>query len=264
MEGLLEGPGLFMEAPGGSSSSLQSFTPLGALLGAQSEAANGAAAAGDAGEGAVGSSLGSLSLPAAVLKRIARSAVPGVRLSSEALAALHRIAQVYVCFATDRGLGQVKAEGEKKKKGKSNPVLRKTLHTEHVMRFLSAEMPPLASKLASLCPELMPVEFKPAGVQLLEALHEQERKVQKAGERVEGGEAVASDEAAAASNPQSGDLSGFFGGKRPAESAATGAGKRARHAPSTSDEPTAAPVPLTRFFGASRPAAAAAPLEEGS
>lgn len=121
--------------------------------------------------------LAGIALPAASIKRIVRSAAPGVRFSSEAIAGFHRVAQAFALFATDRSLAEQTKEIEKAKKAaKSKQALpRKTLTAEHVMRFLSAELPPIASKVSTLFPDLMPTEFKPAGVLLLEQLHEQSK-----------------------------------------------------------------------------------------
>merc|ERR1712194_3164 len=94
----------------------------------------------------------------------------------EAVAALHRVAQVFVCFATDRSLGVIQAEKDKAKKMKGknvNLLAKPTLGADHVMRFLSADLPQVASKMSSLFPDLMPTEFKPPGVILLEHLEEQ-------------------------------------------------------------------------------------------
>jgi len=66
--------------------------------------------------------MASISLPATSIKRIARSAAPGVRFSSEAIAGLHRVAQAFVCFATDRSLQEMKVEADRanrKQKGKT-------------------------------------------------------------------------------------------------------------------------------------------------
>mmetsp|Transcript_140999 Transcript_140999/g.438332 ORF Transcript_140999/g.438332 Transcript_140999/m.438332 type:complete len:332 (-) Transcript_140999:74-1069(-) len=122
--------------------------------------------------------LPALSLPAAAIKRAAKAVAPEVRFGSEAVAALHRVAQAFVCFATDRALHEARVEADKAKKvkgSKANPTARKTLTADHVMRFLSSDLPPIAKKLASLVPDLMPTEYKPAGVRLLEQLHEQEK-----------------------------------------------------------------------------------------
>jgi histone H3/H4 len=128
--------------------------------------------------------LASTSLPSSTIKRIVRTASPGVRFNSEAIAGFHRVAQAFVLFATDRSIAEVAKEAEKLRKAsksKSIPTARKTLTSEHVMRFLTSEMPPIASKVAALFPDLMPGDFKPAGVRLLEQLQEQS-KVGQAGE----------------------------------------------------------------------------------
>lgn len=122
--------------------------------------------------------LQTISLPAASIKRIAKSAAPGVSFNAEALAGLHRIAQAFVCYATDRSLAEVRHEVERGRRGtkaRSLPPPRKVLGADHVMRFLHTSLPPVANKVAQLFPDLMPFEHKPAGVQLLEQLHEQRR-----------------------------------------------------------------------------------------
>lgn len=144
--------------------------------------------------------LASISLPRSMLKRIARNAAPEARFSSEAVAGLHRIAQVFICFATDRALGELKAENDKARKGKKNPVLRRTLGADHVMRFLTAELPPIASKVSNLFPDLVPPEFKPPAVKLLEQLHEQEKAFEPSGAQAQGGFLKAL--AGAATSPQ--------------------------------------------------------------
>lgn len=123
------------------------------------------------------SGLASVSLPTSTIRRIARSAVPGVKFSSEAISGLHRIAQAYVCFATDRSIAELQVDIDKanKIKGKLRPVVKKQVTPEHVMRFLSTEMPPIASKLSTLFPNLVPADFRPTGVRLLEQLAEQEQ-----------------------------------------------------------------------------------------
>mmetsp|Transcript_118026 Transcript_118026/g.328952 ORF Transcript_118026/g.328952 Transcript_118026/m.328952 type:complete len:340 (-) Transcript_118026:61-1080(-) len=149
--------------------------------------------------------LSELSLPAAVIRRAARSAAPGVHFSKEAIAALHRVAQAYICFATDGALREVQAEADKvrKAKGKINPMARKSLGADHVMRFLTAELPPIAKKVAILFPDLMPSEFKPAGIRLLEQLQEQEKAADTAAPAPAAGAAAAA-EAAGAPPPPSG------------------------------------------------------------
>jgi len=127
--------------------------------------------------------LSSTSLPFSSIKRIVRTASPGVRFSAEAVAGFHRVAQAFALFATDRSLAEQAKEAEKAKKAsksKNPPLMRKTVTAEHVMKFLTAELPPIATKVASLFPELMPGDFKPAGVQLMEQLSEQSRAAQAA------------------------------------------------------------------------------------
>eukprot|EP00930_Biecheleria_cincta_P062446 TRINITY_DN4791_c0_g1_i2.p1 TRINITY_DN4791_c0_g1~~TRINITY_DN4791_c0_g1_i2.p1 ORF type:complete len:241 (+),score=74.40 TRINITY_DN4791_c0_g1_i2:305-1027(+) len=63
----------------------------------------------------------------------------------------------------------------KAKKGQKPPPTKKSLQVEHVMRFLTLEMPQLATKTASFFPDYVPEEFKPESVQLLEKLHQQLR-----------------------------------------------------------------------------------------
>jgi len=148
-------------------------------VGAAAEVAPDAAQGGEASE-----ELAEVALPFAAVKRIVRSAAPGARFSREAFAGLHRIAQSFVCFATDRSLHEARVDAEKARKttkGKTaQQAVRRTVGAEHVMRFLNVEMPPIAKKMATLFPDLMPAEFKPAGVKLLEQLHEQERAAKAA------------------------------------------------------------------------------------
>eukprot|EP00929_Paragymnodinium_shiwhaense_P047712 TRINITY_DN24197_c0_g1_i1.p1 TRINITY_DN24197_c0_g1~~TRINITY_DN24197_c0_g1_i1.p1 ORF type:complete len:312 (-),score=98.55 TRINITY_DN24197_c0_g1_i1:117-1052(-) len=126
--------------------------------------------------------LPTLSLPASHLRRIAKAAAPlGSRFSSEAIAALQRVAQVYILYATDRAIAQAQSEAAdaKKKKSKSAgpiPTGRK-MGAEHVMRFLGAEMPTLATKLSNLLPDEMQKEFRPVAHQLLEEYRAQQRKL---------------------------------------------------------------------------------------
>lgn len=119
--------------------------------------------------------LASLSLPISTIRRIARTAAPNHRLTTEVTAGLHRIAQAFICYATDRSLAELQNEAERARKHKSKAAVvpKKTLYPEHVMRFLMAESPHLANKLANLFPEMMPGEFKPLSVRLLEQLHKQ-------------------------------------------------------------------------------------------
>jgi len=112
-------------------------------------------------------------LPHAVVKRIIKGACPDARFSRDALAGLNRVAQSFAMFATDRALAEQAKESEKLKKlpkSKHNPLTRRSLTVDHVMRFLSVELAPIANKVSSLYPELMPHGFKPAGVKLLEQL----------------------------------------------------------------------------------------------
>lgn len=127
---------------------------------------------------AVDPELGSLSFPAAVIKRIARSAAPpGVRFNPEALAGLHRVAQTFILYATEKSLQALQSEADlvskaQKKKGvKQAP--KKTLGIDHVMRFLSTDFPAVATKIGTCFPELVPDEHKPEAVRLLEQLHAQ-------------------------------------------------------------------------------------------
>jgi len=122
--------------------------------------------------------LAELSLPSSAVKRLAKIAAPGYRFSSESLAGIQRVAQAYIVFATNGALSQVKSDGvamNKAKKGQKPQPAKKTLQAEHIMRFLTLEMPQLGTKVASLFPDYVPEEFKPESVQLLEKLHLQLR-----------------------------------------------------------------------------------------
>lgn len=160
--------------------------------------------------------LAGLSLPAAAIRRAAKSAAPGVHFSSEAVAGLHRVAQAFICFSTDRALHEVKAEGDKAKrsKGKANPAPRKTLTADHVMRFLSSEMPPISRKLATLYPDLMPAEYKPAAIKLLEQLQEQEKALAPPPRAAPGGAAAEGEGEAAAPRAATTLLSAFASASR--------------------------------------------------
>lgn len=153
---------------------------LGSVTGgADAEVVPDAARGGEASE-----ELAEIALPLNAVKRIVRSAAPGTRFSREAFAGLHRIAQAFVCFATDRALHEAKVDAEKARKttkGKAaQQTVRRTVGAEHVMRFLAVEIPPIAKKMATLFPDLMPADFKPSGVKLLEQLQEQERAAKAA------------------------------------------------------------------------------------
>jgi histone H3/H4 len=131
--------------------------------------------------------LGVLSLPAAAIKRIAKSGAPRMHIGSEAVAGLHRVAQGFVLHLADRALAEAEAEANKaakqKRSGKTSAAGGR-MAVDHVMKVLTAEVAPIASKLASLFPELMPDDFKPPGVRLLEQLQEQEQEKEKAAARV--------------------------------------------------------------------------------
>jgi histone H3/H4 len=202
--------------------------------------------------------LASIALPASAIKRIVRSAAPGVRFSSEAIAGFHRVAQAFVLFATDRCLAEQAKEVEKlKKAAKSKHALpRKTLTAEHVMRFLSTELPPIASKVSTLFPDLMPAEFKPAGVLLLEQLHEQSK-------------------AAMGEAPNSEQTSLHFNESAAVHETTVQAAKRERDGNATDDKESASKpssskkaktsaacqsASLSQFFGASKAAPKAAHL----
>lgn len=127
-----------------------------------------------------------LSFPTAAVRRIARSAAPGIRFQNEALAAVHRVAQAFVCFATDRSIhelqGNIVLQGPRKK-GKSAPGVKKTLGVEHVMKVMTSEVPSVASKISTLFPDLVPSEYRAQDIRLLEQMHEQTRRVANAGEQ---------------------------------------------------------------------------------
>lgn len=214
--------------------------------------------------------LASVSLPAAAIRRIARSAAPGARFSGESVAALHRVAQVFVCYLTDRSLHEMKVEGDKLKKSKKNPAMPKTLRSDHVMRFLSSELPPIAKKVSTLFPFAVPPEYKPSGVRLLERLHEQERLANLGKDNDSGGNSLLS----SFGTGQQSDPQGApdepplqLGVKRLREEGKEKPAKRtkAEKAPKPAPKPKAAPAKLSAFFGAKdsrAPAAAADALEQ--
>lgn len=147
--------------------------------------------------------LNSIALPAAAIKRIVKNIVPGASFSKEALAGLHRVVQAYCVYANECAMEQMRQENTtmRKVKGKAT-VVRKTLSPDHYMRFLSKEFPPLATKIATLFPDIMPAEFKPPAVQLLQELHVQERDAAK--NAFEASETtLASDQAQTAAQPRS-------------------------------------------------------------
>jgi histone H3/H4 len=128
--------------------------------------------------------LGTVSMPSATMRRIVRSAAPGVRFNGEAIAALHRVAQAFVCYATDRCIQELRGDtvlaapaAQKKKQVKvGGPTsVKKTLGVDHVMKVLSKEVPPVAAKISNLFPELVPPEYRPQEIKLLEQLREQRR-----------------------------------------------------------------------------------------
>jgi|ERR1719310_155525 len=170
------------------------------------------------------SELSSVSLPVSHIRRIAKAAAPpGTKFSSEALAALHRIAQVYILYATDRAIAQAQAEAAeaKKKKIKNMPVpTGRRMTADHVMQFLTAEMAPIATKLANLMPDSMPKEFKPTSLQLLEELRVQQRKLL---EPEAGGDATA-----APAGPQTASMkkSGLAAWAKSSKAAAPSDGKK--------------------------------------
>uniref|UniRef100_A0A7S1F2L6 Transcription factor CBF/NF-Y/archaeal histone domain-containing protein n=1 Tax=Noctiluca scintillans TaxID=2966 RepID=A0A7S1F2L6_NOCSC len=119
--------------------------------------------------------LSAIGLPASVIRRIVKDAAPGERFSGEAIAAFHRIAQIFVCYLTERSLQEVRVEADKAKRGKKVAPPRRNLSTDHVMRFLTKEFPPIAAKMSSLFPEVLSTEFKPPAIQLLEQLRHQQQ-----------------------------------------------------------------------------------------
>jgi len=132
-------------------------------------------------EGREDADLAACALPYSTIKRIVKSSSPGVRFSPDAVAGFHRVAQAFALFATDRALAEQQKEADKLKKfskSKNIAPARKTLTAEHVMRFLTSEFAPIASKVSTLFPDLMPSDFKPAGVLLLEQLRDQSGPVQ--------------------------------------------------------------------------------------
>jgi len=206
--------------------------------------------------------LAGVSLPAAAIRRIARSAAPGARFSGEAIAALHRVAQVFTCYLTDRALHEMKVEADKAKRSKKGPVMAKTLKSEHVMRFLSSELPPISKKISTLFPFAVPPEYKPAGVRLLERFHEQERLANLG--NTDASHSLLDSFGAG----QHGDLEGdaqelgephTIGPKRGRETdGKEKPAKRSKTAPKPATKPKTTPAKLSTFFGAKdRPPAAA-------
>lgn len=213
--------------------------------------------------------LAQLSLPAGAVKRLAKIAAPGNRFTTEALAGIQRVAQAYVMFATHGALSQVKSEGaamNKAKKGQKPQPSKKTLQAEHVMRFLSSEMPQLASKLSSLFPDYVPEEFKPPSVQLLEQLHQQL-----------GASSMSQAEPPETQSPSRHSEKDVVPSnvKRPAEATELGNNSKRRKAASKTDQvspgkqagakaPPSKPRSLTSFFGAAAPRPAAQNEEDVS
>lgn len=208
----------------------------------------------DAG-GAEESMLSTLSLPVSHIRRLAKAAAPpGTKFSSEALAALHRIAQVHILYSTDRAIAQAQQEAaqakKKKVKGAAPAPTGRRMTAEHVMHSLSAEMPAIASKLSNLMPDRMPKEFKPVALQLLEELRAQQRKQLQTAEAPEGFATAAA--AGGEEVPATAKAAAFKGGlagwaktsKAPAPSVAEGGKKRGRpgKAAGQKEAPIAEPV----------------------
>eukprot|EP00928_Gymnodinium_smaydae_P085305 TRINITY_DN68689_c0_g1_i1.p1 TRINITY_DN68689_c0_g1~~TRINITY_DN68689_c0_g1_i1.p1 ORF type:complete len:272 (+),score=77.26 TRINITY_DN68689_c0_g1_i1:49-864(+) len=168
---------------------------------------------------ALASELSSLALPMMTVRRIARNAAPGVSFSSEALAAMNRVAQAYILWATDRSLAHVQKEAakQKKQKGKSGAPTTgvRRLTSENVMAFLEAELPHVASKVSNLFPDIMPAESKPVAVRLLEMYREQAA----ARSSTPLGAAGTDGQAGAAAAAEGAFASGEVGGARDAEQA---------------------------------------------
>jgi histone H3/H4 len=199
--------------------------------------------------------LAAISLPSNSIKRIVKSAAPGVRFSSEAIAGFHRVAQAFALFATDRALAEQVKEAEKARKStksKHAPPLRKNLTAEHVMRFLTSEIPQIGTKISALFPDLMPPEFKPAGVQLLEQLHQQSKAPCEVANSEQQQLGVAVEQYRQGTKPQ----------KRPREDSGivdsvnqdsvaskSSAGKKAKTAKAPAAGPSSS---LSTFFGASK------------
>lgn len=224
--------------------------------------------------------LGTLSMPTATVKRIARNAAPQARFSSEALGALHRVGQAFVCFVTDRAIHELQGnmvQAAGKKKGKAAPGMKKTLGVEHVMNVLARDMPAVSSKVSSLFPDLVPVERRPPEVRMLEMLHEQHRKASlppaEQAEGAPGGDAPGAngppaDGAAGGAQKRLlfGGGAGGGGGGAPAADDEGNAKKKAKTAADFEEIPAPAAKPkppsLSSLFGKQKAAEPAATAKE--
>mmetsp|Transcript_8197 Transcript_8197/g.23434 ORF Transcript_8197/g.23434 Transcript_8197/m.23434 type:complete len:255 (-) Transcript_8197:171-935(-) len=143
--------------------------------------------------GRLAAELGALTMPVAAVKRIGRSVAPEAAFSSEAIAALHRIGQAFVCYATDRVIHEMQAESDRagaKRRGKNAPLPKKTMGSEHVLHMLSDEFPAMANKLSTLFSDVVPQEYRPEPVRLLEQLRAQELPERDGSAEVPGGESA--------------------------------------------------------------------------
>lgn len=123
-------------------------------------------------ENALEQELASVGLPVSLIKRMAQNAAPTKRFSRESIAGFSRIAQAFICYATDGSIAEMKRDREKLKAVAGK---RMNLSADHVMRFLNAKMPAIGTQVASLYPDTVPSEHRPAGIRLLEQLREQEK-----------------------------------------------------------------------------------------
>jgi len=222
--------------------------------------------------------LAAAALPYSTIKRIVRTVSPGVTFDREAIAGFTRIAQAFALFATDGALAELSKEAEKAKKSAKSkstaPAARslRTLTADHVMRFLTAELPPIATKVASLFPEMMPGDFKPPGVLLLEQLGEQTRARQgnvgsasspqkAAAPGLKGGGLAAMFQApATAKRPRDGNVTAETAQKKPRRAAPPGDSVDASQQPPSAKKekakqlaaPAVQSAQLSKFFGAPR------------
>mmetsp|Transcript_8914 Transcript_8914/g.16003 ORF Transcript_8914/g.16003 Transcript_8914/m.16003 type:complete len:242 (-) Transcript_8914:114-839(-) len=208
-------------------------------------------------------SLSAIALPTSTIRRILRSALPEGKLSAEAVAAFHRIAQVFICWLTHGACRQL-ADAGKKSKGKA-AATKPPISAELVMSFLHSELPFVANKVANLFPEIVGAEHKPAAVHLLEQLQRKDGVFQLGSEAGSGIAAAATSALPELLRefPEAGALDGqeqqsaFVAkkgkGKRPAEkqSAPKMATKRPkRSTEAAAKQPEVVPRPLSYFFAA--------------
>mmetsp|Transcript_21792 Transcript_21792/g.49606 ORF Transcript_21792/g.49606 Transcript_21792/m.49606 type:complete len:230 (-) Transcript_21792:100-789(-) len=211
-------------------------------------------------DGADAVSLSSIALPTATIRRVLRSSLPEGRLSAEAVAVFHRIAQVFICWLTNGACRQL-ADGNKKSKGKA-AAIKQPISPELVMRFLHSELPLVADKIANLFPEIVGVEHKPAAVHLLEQLQRRDAGLTTIPDGSEAGPATGLTELLgevpdAAIDGQEADVQVSTvakkgKGKRPAEkqSGQKTTAKKAKRGTEAIGTPVVVPKPLSHFFAA--------------